>query len=168
LTDLQTIKEALTHQNIDALELGGIEFGELVDMPVTHHFTPGLYTREIFMPKGTLCTSKIHKTEHPYSVLSGKCQVFTVGGGVEEIEAGHFGITQPGTRRVLYIEEDCTWVTHHVLSGAEEAWRLVDGTTEEEVLELIEDRIIDRRELPGGQTANELFEAKLKLKEIGV
>jgi len=31
--------------------------------PLKHHFAGGLYTREIFMPKGTIIASLIHKTD---------------------------------------------------------------------------------------------------------
>ena len=68
-----------------------------VECPLVHRFTPGLYTREIFMPAGTAIVSRIHKTEHPYVVLT----------------AGAVGITKPGTRRVLYVTEDCRWLTFH-------------------------------------------------------
>ena len=34
-------------------------------MPVSHHLKDGLYTREIYMPKGTLVVSFIHKQNHP-------------------------------------------------------------------------------------------------------
>ena len=43
-----------------------------IDCPLVHRFTPGMYIREIFMPAGTMLTSMIHKTEHPYVVSQGK------------------------------------------------------------------------------------------------
>lgn len=94
-----------------------------VDCPLVHRFTPGLYTREIFMPAGTLIVSKIHMTEHPYVITKGKVAVWVEGKGVEVYGAGHVGITKPGTRRVLYIKEDCSWLTFHA----------TDKTTHEEV-----------------------------------
>ena len=84
-----------------------------VDMPLTHRFTPGLYVREIFMPKGTLVISKIHKTEHPFVCLKGHAAVWIEGVGVQQIQAGHIGITKPGTRRILWMHEDTVWVTFH-------------------------------------------------------
>ena len=82
-------------------------------LPLKHIFVDGAYVREIFMPAGTLLTSKIHKKRHPYFVLKGKCSVLT-DEGVQKIEAPFYGITEPGTKRVLYINEDTTWVTVHV------------------------------------------------------
>ena len=83
------------------------------ECPVTHRFTPGLYAREIFMPRGVMVVSRIHKTEHPFAVLQGTALVWTEETGVITLKAGHVGITKPGTRRVLYMPEDCRWVTFH-------------------------------------------------------
>lgn len=83
-----------------------------VDCPLVHRFTPGLYVREIFMPAGTFLTSKIHKTEHPFIVSKGKVSVW-IDGEVQIINAPYCGVTEPGTRRVLFIHEDCVWTTIH-------------------------------------------------------
>jgi len=84
-----------------------------VSMPLIHKFTPGLYTREIFMPKGTLVISMIHNTEHPFVITKGKVSVWIEGTGVVTYTAPYSGITKPGTRRILYIHEDCSWMTFH-------------------------------------------------------
>lgn len=85
-----------------------------IDCPLIHRFTDnGLYTREIFMPAGTFIISKIHKTEHPYVILTGKVKVWIEGEGVQVLSAPCVGITKPGTRRVLEIVEDCRWLTFH-------------------------------------------------------
>lgn len=81
--------------------------------PLKHTFVDGAYVREIFMPKGTLITSKIHKIKHPYFVMQGDCSVLT-DEGVIRIKAPYYGITKPGTKRILYIHEDSIWVTVHV------------------------------------------------------
>lgn len=104
--------------------------GETLTMcPVTHRFTPGLYIREIFMPAGTVLTSKIHKTEHPFAVLCGEVEVFT-DGGIELIVAPHMGITKPGTRRVLRIIKDTVWVTFHATQKTDPA------EIEEDIIEI--------------------------------
>lgn len=90
-----------------------IATGEPVEMPLTHRFTDGMYIREIFMPAGTILTSKIHKTNHPFVVSKGKCIVYD-GNKLETISAPHTGITEPNTRRLLYIEEDTIWTTFHI------------------------------------------------------
>ena len=107
------IIQRLNDYRVDELEAAMVENLELIDCPLSHVFTNGLYTREIFMPAGSLVTSKIHKTEHPYVVSKGKLLVCIDKGEWVEIEAPHMGVTKPGTRRILYILEDTVWTTFH-------------------------------------------------------
>ncbi len=88
--------------------------GEELDKmcPLKHTFVDGAYVREIFMPKGTVITSKIHKICHPYFILTGKVIVATEE-GVVNIEAPYSGVTPAGTKRVIHVLEDCRWVTVH-------------------------------------------------------
>ncbi len=108
-----------------------------IEMPVKHWFTPGLYAREIFMPKGTLLTSKIHMTEHLYTISKGAARVWTKFEGVLELVAPFTGITKPGTQRILYILEDCIWTTFHPTLETDlaiiEAQTIFSQPTDEEV-----------------------------------
>lgn len=99
----------------EAAMVNGLAGGLFVPIECTwqHRFTPGLYTRTITMPAGALITSKIHKTEHPFTVHSGRVRVWDRVHGVQELTAGHLGITQPGTRRVLFCLEETIWSTFH-------------------------------------------------------
>lgn len=133
LTTTQIAKQTLTHQ-IDELEAVMLDNFPVVDCPVTHHFTEGLYVREIFLPAGTLVTSKIHKTQHQYFVMKGKCIVW-IDGVEHKIKAPYIGITQPNTRRVVYVISDSIWATTHV-------------TEENETVEQIEERIIEKHDNP--------------------
>ena len=99
-------------EKIDELEAELLNM-ELVDCPLIHGFTDKIYTREILMKAGTLITSKIHKTNHPYFVLQGKVSVKIDNGDWQLIEAPFRGVTKVGTRRVLYIWENTVWVTCH-------------------------------------------------------
>jgi hypothetical protein len=133
-------------QRLDAFERGMLESGlPLVHMPVEHLFTPGLYRRTITMPPDSALTSKIHKTEHPYAVLKGRVLVWVPGGESVTLEAGYQGVTLPGTRRALYVPPDsepCVWATFHTLSSQEEHMRQ-NGASQDELLAVIEDRIIE-------------------------
>tara|TARA_B100000965_G_C19386586_1_gene667046 strand:- start:34 stop:555 length:522 start_codon:yes stop_codon:yes gene_type:complete len=80
--------------------------------PLKHTFADGLYIREIFMPKGQVVTTGIHKQEHPYFVLKGDVSVLT-DQGIQRIKAPHQGITKPGTKRLIYTHEDTMWITVH-------------------------------------------------------
>ena len=84
------------------------------ECPVTHRFTPGMYIREIFMPKDTILTSLLHLTTHPYFIMQGEVSVWHKGIQMQRIRAPYTGITEAGTRRLLYIHEDTIWTTCHV------------------------------------------------------
>lgn len=83
------------------------------ECPITHHFVNGIYCREMFAPKGTILTSKIHKTMHPFIVSMGKIGVADDNLAPIIVEAPYFGVTMPGTRRLIYAYEDSVWTTIH-------------------------------------------------------
>jgi hypothetical protein len=85
-----------------------------VHCPLVHRFTPGLYIREIFMPAGSVVTSARHMTCHPFVVSKGDVSVYEEDREVGRYKAPYTGITQPGTRRLLYMHEDTIWTTFHV------------------------------------------------------
>lgn len=98
---------------VDQAERLILESGDPVTLPLKHRFTDGMYIREIFMPAGTVLTSRIHKTNHPFSILKGKCNVYD-GDDLEVLEAPHIGITEKNTRRLIHVLSDTIWVTYHV------------------------------------------------------
>lgn len=131
---------------IDEVEAFMLNNMKLIECPLVHTFTPGLYIRQIFMPatkEGTLVTSHIHKTCHPYNISDGKVLVDIDGKEWVELQAPFSGITKAGTRRVLYIIENCTWTTYHPLhfiTGEENEW----GEEEKDKLvDLIESIILE-------------------------
>lgn len=98
---------------VDLVE-GVIEaFLEPVDCELRHIFTPGLYARQITIPKGTTLTSLIHNTCHPFTISKGKVSVWIDAENEQVLEAPYTGITYPGTRRVLYTHEEVIWTTYH-------------------------------------------------------
>lgn len=78
--------------------------------PLKHDFNNGLYTREIFMPKGSLVVSYIHKQNHPSFFLEGEMSLLLDTGEVKKIKAPMKVFTEIGTQRVAYMHEDCRWV----------------------------------------------------------
>lgn len=126
-----------------------------VECPVIHSFSPGFYIRQIFMPAGTLLTSQIHRTRHSYQVTKGVALVKINDEEWETIEAPFVGITEPGTRRLIYIDQDCTWTTFHSILESEQP----EFMLEEEISEAVDrigERIIEPHinELLGGQVKN--------------
>lgn len=82
------------------------------DLPVKHSFTDTQYIRESMVPKGMIFTTGIHKTEHPMFIIKGDVTIFT-NDGVSRVKAPWYGITKPGTKRIIYTHEDSTCVTVH-------------------------------------------------------
>lgn len=85
-----------------------------VKLPLRHLFTPGLYTRECFIPKGTVATTRIHLKEHPFVILKGTASVWTSEHGWRKVSAPFLGVTTPSTRRLIYAHDDVVWATFHV------------------------------------------------------
>lgn len=83
-----------------------------VECPVTHHFAPGVYTREIFMPAGSFIIGHKHKTEHLNCILQGRARVM-MNGVIHDYVAPCIFKSGAGVRKVLYIQEDCRWATVH-------------------------------------------------------
>ena len=79
---------------------------------VTHNFADGQYIRQIVMPKNLLVSTKIHAKNHPFFIMKGEASIYS-DKGVERIKAPYHGITEAGTKRVLYIHEECTFITVH-------------------------------------------------------
>jgi hypothetical protein len=83
-----------------------------IQIKTTHHFAPGVYMREIFIPKGTTLTGKIHKTEHMNILSQGELSVWTED-GVKRLTASTVIKSSPGTKRVGFAHEDSVWITVH-------------------------------------------------------
>ena len=100
---------------------------EQIDCPVTHHFAPGVYCREIFMPAGAVVVGKIHKHAHMNIISKGRVVVSTEFGKAEFVAPYSF-VSEPGTKRAVCVLEDCIWTTIH--------------PTDETDLQKIEDHVI--------------------------
>lgn len=82
------------------------------ECPVTHHFAPGLYAREIFIPAGHIIVGKIHRHAHVNTISKGRVVVATEFGKTE-LKAPCTFVSQPGTKRAVVAMEDTTWTTYH-------------------------------------------------------
>ena len=80
--------------------------------PVKHSFAEGCYIREIYNPANEIIITAIHAQSHPFFLLKGKMSILTHE-GIQYIEAPHYGITGPGTKRIIYTHEPCNFVTVH-------------------------------------------------------
>jgi hypothetical protein len=102
ITNAETMRD-----KVRALEAALNEV-EQVDCPVRHYFAPGLYAREITIPKGTVLTGAIHKTQNIAVLSSGRLQLVTDSGTVE-ISAPHTLTVMPGQKNAALALEDSVW-----------------------------------------------------------
>jgi len=105
-----------------------LEMDQTLDQfPVTHHFAPGTYGREMLLPAGHTIIGKIHKHAHLNIICKGRVKVTTEEGCKELIGPCVF-TSYAGTKRAVHVLEDTIWITIH--------------PTEETDLEKIEDEVI--------------------------
>jgi hypothetical protein len=83
-----------------------------VKVPVSHHFSKGVYAREIRIPKGSFIVGKIHKFENLNILSKGRISILSID-GVQTVEAPFTVVSSPGVKRVAYAHEDCVWTTIH-------------------------------------------------------
>ncbi len=108
------------------LEAAMREFPQ-VELEVRHHFSPGIYARELHIPAGIMMTGKIHRHEVLNIVSQGRLSVYK-NGRLEEIKGPCTFLSPAGTKRAGYVHEDTIWTTVHA--------------TDETDLEVLEEEII--------------------------
>lgn len=123
------------------------ESPDQIDVPVQHHFAPGVYMRQMDAAAGTLVVSKMHRTEHMNILLKGSLTVATED-GIQLMTAPCVLKSMPGTKRIGYFHEDSSWITVH--------------PTEETDLEKIEQQVI----VPDEEIDQFLASLPGKVKEI--
>ena len=79
---------------------------------IVHHFAPGVYAREMWLPKDCLITGKIHLTEHLNILSQGRVSVSNAGASID-MTAPYTFVSPVGTKRAIYAHEDSTWTTIH-------------------------------------------------------
>lgn len=117
---------------------------EQQELPVRHFFSPGVYARELFIPKGVTLTGKIHKYPQ-LNIMSAGVLWVLVDEDVVRVEAPFTIVSPAGTKRVAYALEDTVWTTLH---GTEERdlARIEEhfiAQTEEEYLAFVEQQRIE-------------------------
>ena len=77
--------------------------------PVFHHFSPGLYVREVNMPAGILAIGHYQKLPHLNIFLKGRVAMLNDDGTVTELKAPMIFTGKPG-RKMGYVHEDIVWL----------------------------------------------------------
>lgn len=89
----------VTHQNSDAF-------------PLEHSFADGIYVRQMKMSKDSLVVGAIHNHLHVWFLLSGCITVATEEESLEYV-APCYVLSTPGTKRVIYANDDSIFVNVH-------------------------------------------------------
>jgi len=99
----------------------------LNDCVLKHYFAPGVYAREMTIPKDVYIIGKIHRHAHLNIISKGSVSVMTEFGPMK-MTAPYTFVSEVGTKRVVRADEETVWTTIHV--------------TDETDLEKIEDYVI--------------------------
>jgi hypothetical protein len=121
-------------EKVDALETALLNVPQ-VDCPVRHHFAPGVYAREITIPKGTVLVGAIHKRDNLVVLSAGRLQLVTDDGTVE-IAAPHTLLCKAGAKNAAVALEDSVW-TNFFATDETDPDKLVELLTESTADELL-------------------------------
>src|SRR5882672_1659805 len=83
-----------------------------VELKVIHHFSKGVYARELHIPAGVTLVGEIHKFEN-LNILSQGTMIVTTEEGMKEVSAPFTVVSPPGTKRAAHTLTDCVWTTIH-------------------------------------------------------
>jgi hypothetical protein len=105
--DLVLTERPFTEQDVLRLESAFLK-EEQVDCPVTHHFGPGVYIREVLLPAGAYIIGHAHKDAHLNVMLEGRLTIIKDDGTRREMTAPQTFVSKPG-RKIAYIHETVRW-----------------------------------------------------------
>lgn len=104
------------------------------ECPTRSLFAPGLYAREMIVPKGVTATGAVHKTRH-MTIVVGHCML-TTDEGVSEIKGFANIVSAPGAKRAIHAIEDTIVTTLHPTDETDESklCELLTESTKDELL----------------------------------
>jgi hypothetical protein len=106
-----------------------------VDCPITHHFAPGVYMREMFIPAGVMLTGAVHKTKHLTLLVKGRLLLVN-GDASTEVIAPATLMSPAGIKRAGYAVEDSVVMTIHATNETDTD-KLVEELTYSKASELL-------------------------------
>lgn len=112
LSDPKLAPPSLTNSQAMKQLIEIVNQGPQLEIPVTHTFSDGVYTREITMPAGMTGVGHLHKHRHLNIALTGHALV-TCDGVTQEIRAPFVFESLPGAQKAFQVFEDLRWITIH-------------------------------------------------------
>lgn len=95
--------------NVEKLEHAMLQESQ-VPCPVTHHFGPGVYMREVMIPAGTLAIGHHQNFEHVSLLLKGRLTMLNDDGSISELMAPMIFPNWPAGRKISFCLEDMVWM----------------------------------------------------------
>jgi hypothetical protein len=80
-----------------------------MELDVKHSFAPGMYIREMFIPKGTFIVGKVHRTECINICPMGDIEIVTEAGDMR-VTAPFNAVSAAGTQKIGFAREDTIWI----------------------------------------------------------
>lgn len=80
-----------------------------VEFEVKHSFAPGMYIREMFIPKGSVVVGKVHRVECLNICPMGDIDLVTEAGDMR-VTAPFNAVSAPGAQKIAYAHEDTIWI----------------------------------------------------------
>ncbi len=108
---MNEIESLPTRSDIDALQASMVAL-EQVELVTRHHFSGGMYCREMEAPAGTTIVGKVHKSPHFFLLVKGEMTLIS-DGSRRRVAAPFLAVCEPGIKRAGYAHEDCVCVNVH-------------------------------------------------------
>lgn len=105
------------------------------DCPVRHYFAPGMYAREITIPKGVVLVGVIHKKQNLAVLSKGKLEIVT-DDGTTTIEAPCTVTVPAGAKNCAVALEEAVW-TNFFATDTTDVDALVEELTFSKAPELL-------------------------------
>ena len=83
-----------------------------IGLTTEHFFSPGIYTRILYIPKGCMLTGKIHKEPILNIMIAGEISVL-LGNEIKRIKAPYICVSPAGSKKIGYAHEDTIWMGCH-------------------------------------------------------
>ena len=80
-----------------------------IEFEVKHSFAPGLYIREMFIPKGSVIVGRVHREECVNICPMGDIDIVSEAGDMRVV-APFTAVSAPGTQKLGFAHEDTIWV----------------------------------------------------------
>ena len=102
--------QSMLVNNADEVNIVTHQDSEL--FPLKHTFADGIYVRQMSMNTGSVVVGAIHKHLHVWFLLTGHITVVTED-TTEDYISPCYVVAKPGTKRVIYAQEECIFVNIH-------------------------------------------------------